>query len=325
MIDAHDDPLAVAFSLDDVVPGPSVVTIGNFDGVHRGHRVLLGRAVGAAAEADARSVAVTFEPHPAAVLRPGTEPPRIQSLPARISALRDAGVDLVLVLPFTRELAALTPEAFVERVLVQRLRSRRVIVGTNFRFGHKAAGDVVTLAAAGETHGFTAEAVTLLELDGVALSSSEVRQRVAAGDLPFVTRALGRPFSLAGEVVAGQRRGRTIGFPTANVEVAPDRLLPGHGVYAGTATVTSPTGGADTFGAVTNVGTRPTFDGEGVTVEVHLLDADREIYGHHLEVRFLERIRGERRFDGVDALREQITRDAEAARRIVAGQGGQGG
>jgi riboflavin kinase / FMN adenylyltransferase len=306
-------PASVATGLDDVVPGPSVVTIGNFDGVHRGHRVLLRRAVDAARDAGVRSVAVTFDPHPAAVLRPGSEPLAVQSLGDRAEALLDVGVDLVLVLPFTRELAALTPDAFVERVLVARLEATRVIVGTNFRYGHKAAGDVVHLADAGESHGFGVEAVTLLELDGAPISSTELRRRIGEdGDLAWANRALGRPFRLAGEVVRGDQRGRTIGFPTANIEVPGDQLLPANGVYAGIATV-----GGVRSGAVTNVGTRPTFDGEGVTVEVHLLDTDRDLYGQHLEVSFLHRLRGEQRFDGPDALVAQIARDAAAARDLV--------
>jgi riboflavin kinase / FMN adenylyltransferase len=306
-------PAPVAFGLDEVVPGPSVVTIGNFDGVHRGHRVLLRRAVDAAHEAGVRSVAVTFDPHPAAVLRPGTEPLALQSLEDRTTALLAVGVDLVLVLPFTRELAALTPDAFIERVLVDRLAATKVIVGTNFRFGHKAAGNVVTLSDAGDTHGFSVEAVTLLELDGAPISSTEVRRRIGTdGDLPWANQAIGRPFALAGEVVRGDQRGRTIGFPTANLEVSGRRLLPASGVYAGIATV-----GGQRYAAVTNVGSRPTFDGEGVTVEVHLLDADLDLYGQHLEFSFLHRLRGEERFDGLEALREQIARDASAARDLV--------
>jgi riboflavin kinase / FMN adenylyltransferase len=306
-------PASVATGLDEVVPGPSVVTIGNFDGVHRGHRVLLRRAVDAAHDARVRSVAVTFDPHPAAVLRPGSEPLAVQSLGDRAEALLDVGVDLVLVLPFTRELAALTPDAFVERVLVERLEATRVIVGTNFRFGHKAAGDVVHLADVGESHGFGVEAVTLLELDGAPISSTELRRRIGEdGDLAWANRALGRPFRLSGEVVRGDQRGRTIGFPTANIEVPGHQLLPANGVYAGVATVAGVRSAA-----VTNVGTRPTFDGEGVTVEVHLLDTDRDLYGQHLEVSFLHRLRGEQRFDGPDALVAQIARDAAAARDLV--------
>jgi riboflavin kinase / FMN adenylyltransferase len=303
---------SVAHTLDEVLPGPSVVTIGNFDGVHRGHRVLLRRAVSAAAEQGVRSVAVTFDPHPAAIVRPEQAPPAIQSLTHRVRDLLGVGIDLVVVLPFTAELAALAPDAFVQRVLVDRLQSVRVIVGANFRFGHRASGDVVALSDAGETFGYTTEAVTLLDLDGVPISSSEIRARIAAGDLDWANRALGRPFGLDGTVVRGDARGHTIGFPTANIEVPAGRLLPAHGVYAGVAVI-----GDQRYGAATNVGTRPTFAGDGVTVEVHLLDLARDLYGTHLEVTFLSRLRGEQRFDGVDALREQIVRDVQAA-RIVA-------
>jgi riboflavin kinase / FMN adenylyltransferase len=308
-----DGPTAVAHGLDEVVPGPSVVTIGNFDGVHRGHRVLLRRAIDAAHETDVRSVAVTFDPHPAAVLRPGTEPLAIQPLEDRIAELLALGVDLVLVLPFTTGLSSLGPDVFLEQVLVERLQATKVIVGANFRFGHKAAGDVITLSDAGERYGFDTEAVTILDLDGAPISSTELRRRIGdEGDLAWANRALGRPFTLAGEVVRGDQRGRTIGFPTANIEVSAARLLPANGVYAGVATV-----GDSRFAAVTNVGTRPTFDGEGVTVEVHLLDADLDLYGEHLTVSFLHRLRGEQRFDGLEALQEQIGRDASRARDLV--------
>lgn len=308
----NDGPPAVAYDLDEVVPGASVVTIGNFDGVHRGHRVLLRRAVTAAAEAEVRSVAVTFHPHPAAILRPGTEPLAIQSLDERVRDLLALGLDLVLVLPFTTSLSSLGPDVFLEKVLVERLAAIKVIVGANFRFGHKAVGDVITLSEAGERYGFATEAVTLLELDGSPISSSEVRARIAAGDLAWVNRALDRPFSLSGEVVRGDARGQTIGFPTANVEVPAGRVLPANGVYAGYATVAG-----ERFGAVTNVGTRPTFAGDGITVEVHLLDVDRDLYGQHLEVSFVHRIRDEQRFDGVDALVAQIGRDAATARDLL--------
>ncbi len=303
----------MAYGLDEAVPGPSVVTIGNFDGVHRGHRVLLRRAVDAAHESAVRSVAVTFDPHPAAVLRPGSEPRAIQHLDDRVAELLAVGVDLVLVLPFTPDLSALEPDEFVEQVLVERLQATKVIVGTNFRFGHRAAGDVVALADAGERFGFTTEAVTLLELDGAPISSSELRRRISEdGDLDWANRAIGRPFHLGGEVVRGDQRGRTIGFPTANIEVSGRRLLPANGVYAGIATVDGVR-----YAAVTNVGTRPTFDGEGVTVEVHLLDADLDLYGRQLEVTFRHRLRGEQRFEGVEALEAQIGRDVQRARDLV--------
>ncbi|MFA9431266.1 bifunctional riboflavin kinase/FAD synthetase [Egicoccus sp. AB-alg2] len=302
--DVHD--------LAELTPVDSAVTIGNFDGVHRGHQVLLRRAVDAAHDRDARAVAVTFDPHPAAVLRPGSEPPTLLATDERVARLLEVGVDLVVVLTFTRELSQLTPQAFVRDVLVRPMGARRVIVGTNFRFGHKAAGDVVTLVQEGEQHGFEVEAVTLLELDGVAISSTAVREHLAAGRIDWANQALGRPYHVRGEVVPGDGRGRTIGVPTANVDVPADRLVPANGVYAGTA-------GADgrRWPAVTNVGLRPTFAGTTRTVEAHLLDADADLYGHQLEVTFEHRLRDERRFDGIDALVAQIHADIDQARRLV--------
>jgi riboflavin kinase / FMN adenylyltransferase len=307
-----DAPL-VARALDEVPPAPSVVTIGNFDGVHRGHQVLLRRAVDAAHEQGVRAVAVTFHPHPAAVLRPGAEPPALQPVEDRVHHLLEAGVDLVLVLPFTRELASLGPHVFVEQVLVDRLRSVQVIVGSNFRFGHKASGNVVTLNDAGATYGFHTEAVTLLDLDGVPISSTAVREHLDRGDVDWANRALGRTFSLAGEVVPGDGRGRTIGVPTANLAVPAEQLVPANGVYAGHAEVDG-----DRHPCVTNVGVRPTFDGRVRTVEVHLLDAEVDLYGHHLRVGFAHRLRDERRFADVDELVARIRADIADARELLA-------
>jgi riboflavin kinase / FMN adenylyltransferase len=303
----------VAYELGEVVATPSVVTIGNFDGVHRGHRVLLRRTVDAASDRGARSVVITFEPHPAAVLRPGTEPLRLQPLHARVTALVEAGMDLVLVLPFTRDLAALTPEAFVRQVLVDRLQAQRVVVGSTFRFGAKAAGDVVTLVEQGEEYGFTTEAATLLELEGTPISSSAIRSRLGDGDVAWAARAMGRPFQLTGTVVKGEGRGRTIGVPTANLDVPSGLVVPGNGVYAGHAVA-----GEQLWPAVTNVGVRPTFDGTSRSVEVHLLDADEDLYGRELGFRFLHRIRGEQRFDGPDQLVARIRQDIEETRRHLA-------
>jgi riboflavin kinase / FMN adenylyltransferase len=314
--------VTVARALGEVEPVPSVVTIGNFDGVHRGHRTLLRRAVDAAHAADAadaaRAVAVTFDPHPAAIVRPGSEPPALQTLASRIDSLAATGVDLVLVLPFTAELAALTPADFVHHVLVDRLSAVRVIVGTNFRFGHRAAGDVVTLVEEGERYGFGTEAVTLLDLDGEPISSSSIRAHLATGDVDWATRALGRPHRVRGEVVPGDGRGRTIGVPTANVAVPPGLQLPGDGVYAGHATHAG-----TVYPAVTNVGMRPTFDGTARTVEAHLLDAEVELYGSELEVTFEHHLRGEQRFDDVAALVAQIRRDIRAAGDLLDPASGQ--
>jgi riboflavin kinase/FMN adenylyltransferase len=299
-------------SLEEVDPTPSVVTIGNFDGVHRGHRSLLHRTVDAALDRDVRAVVITFDPHPAAVLRPGSEPPTLCTLDQRIERLLDAGMDLVVVLPFTRELSELSPEAFVERVLVDRLQASRVVVGTNFRFGHQARGDVVSLLTAGEKHGFDVEAVALRDVDGEPLSSSAVRAALHDGEVRWVTGALGRPYSLGGEVVAGDGRGRTIGIPTANVDVAEGRVVPANGVYAGHATL-----GEQRWRCVTNIGIRPTFGiGDLPAVEVHLIDVEEplDLYGEHLEVTFEHRLRSEQRFAGVDELVTQIRADIDAAR-----------
>lgn len=300
---------AVHHGLEAVPAAPSVVTIGNFDGVHRGHRVLLRRAVDTARDRGVRSVVVTFDPHPAVVLRPGSQPPALQTTDQRVAALVDAEPDVVVVLPFTTELAARTPAGFVTSVLHERLRAVRVIVGTNFRFGHRAVGDVVTLVEQGEVHGFEVEAVALLELDGRPISSTAVREHLQAGEVDWVRRALGRATTLTGRVVPGDGRGTTIGVPTANLALPVGLALPADGVYAGHAEVAG-----ERLPAVTNVGRRPTFDGQGRTVEVHLIGTGRDLYDRELAISFETRLRGERRFDGPEALVAQIRADIAAAR-----------
>lgn len=305
--------------LEDVQQGPSVVTVGVFDGVHRGHRVIIDRAVDTAGRRGVRAVAVTFDPHPTAVVRPEAVPPLLQPVEDRVAALTGTGVDVVLVLPFTPELSQLDPAAFVERVLSGVLDARGVVVGSNFRFGHRAAGDVEVLARLGEAHGFDAVGVDLLELDGDPISSTEVRRHLADGDVEWAAAALGRPWTHRGTVVRGEGRGRTLGVPTANV-VAPEGILrPGGGVYAARAVR-----GEDRWDAVVNVGSRPTFEGRTVTVEAHLLDPggpgeDLDLYGDELELALLARLRDEQRFDGPDALVAQIRDDIDTARTVLAG------
>jgi len=304
---------AIARGLDEVEVAPSVVTVGNFDGVHRGHRTLLRRATHAAADAGVRAVAVTFDPHPAAVLNPGNEPPRLQSLEDRIEALAATAVDVVLVIGFDRALADLSPAAFIERVLVERLQAVRVVVGANFRFGHRAAGDVVTLVEEGEHHGFATEAVTLIEHQGTTISSTSIRAAIVAGDLAWVTVALGRPYTLTGEVVRGDGRGRTIGVPTANLAVPPGLAIPADGVYAGRVELEG-----RLVEAVTNIGVRPTFGGGRRSVECHLLDGSPDLYGRALRVSFEHRLRGEQSFASPEALVTQIRADLAAARAWLA-------
>jgi riboflavin kinase/FMN adenylyltransferase len=309
----HDE---VVHGLDGVAPAPSVVTIGVFDGVHRGHRAILDRATDEAARRGVRSVAVTFDPHPMVVVRPDLAPRLLQRVEDRAEALAAAGLDLVVVLPFTEELSRLSPAAFVDEVVAGRLGAEQVVVGRNFRFGHRAAGDVSALAELGRDHGFEVEGVSLLDDDGTALSSTDVRSAIERGEVAWAATALGRPWRYVGEVVRGDGRGRTIDVPTANVVAPPEMVRPGGGVYAARAT-----SGDRTWDAVVNVGTRPTFDGTTTTVEAHLLDVDDgpeaggpDLYGRTLAVALLARLRDERRFDGPDDLVAQIRADIEAAR-----------
>jgi riboflavin kinase/FMN adenylyltransferase len=292
----------------------TVVTIGNFDGVHRGHLALVERATREAARRGVECVALTFDPHPAAVLRPDHVPVALQSLDERVASLRAHGCDRVEVLRFDAELAAMSAEDFVAELLVGRLGAELAVVGENFRFGAAAAGDVTLLRSLGERSGLEVDAVGLVDAGDGPVSSSALRALLAAGDLEAVERGLGRPFSLSGEVVHGDGRGRTIGVPTANVAVPDGRALPADGVYACWAT----SEGEGRAPAVVNVGWRPTFDGTSRTVEAHLLvDGAPDLYGRRLELAFVARIRGEERFDGVEALRARIARDIEAAREVL--------
>ena len=261
----------------------SVVTIGNFDGVHLGHLALVERTTRLAAERGARAIAVTFDPHPAAVLRPDAVPRALQSVRERVGLLHAHGIDEVVVIPFDERLAAQSPAEFVTELLVERLRAEVVVVGVNFRFGQGAAGDIAVLGALGAVHGFSVEPIGLIEVDGRPVSSSTLRALLAAGDLATASRLLGRSFTVTGEVVRGEGRGRSIGVPTANIAVPSDRVLPADGVYAcwawpavgtGAPAGASPGVGmdiAERVAAVVNVGWRPTFDGTTRTVEAHLL------------------------------------------------------
>jgi riboflavin kinase / FMN adenylyltransferase len=299
---------------------PTVVTVGNFDGVHRGHLMLVARTVALAGALGARAVALTFDPHPATLLRPDQVPLALQSVEERVAMLRAHGLDEVVVLPFDAELAAMDAGAFVREVLVDRLGATTVVVGENFRFGAGARGDVALLRHLGADLGVSVEAVTLVADDATVLSSSAVRARLVAGDVVGVAHALGRPFTLAGEVTRGDGRGRTIGVPTANVAVAPGRALPADGVYACRAVAATGSARGEDHPAVVNVGWRPTFAGTTRTVEAHLLDAPAglDLYGAVLTLSFIARIRGEQRFDGPDALVARIREDVHEARRILA-------
>ncbi len=294
---------------------PSALAIGFFDGVHVGHQALIQRAVARAEERGLRSIALTFDPHPMAVLRPERAPRLLMTAERRAQILRDeCGVDLVVLLPFDAERARQTAEAFEHDVIYDLLDARVVVVGDNFRFGAQAAGDTQTLEDLCEPRGVDVEVLDLVRsMDGVQVSSTAIRRALTEdGDVAWAGLALGRPYAIEGTVVHGDQRGRTIGFPTANVEVSPERLVPARGVYAGWAFVEG-----ERTAMVTNIGTRPTFDGDGTTIEVHLLDVARDLYDLEVEAVFVDRIRDEVRFGSVDELVAQIGRDVETARRLL--------
>jgi riboflavin kinase / FMN adenylyltransferase len=312
--------------LDDVPEGwgPAVATIGVFDGVHRGHQRIVTGAAQAGAALGRPVVVITFDPHPAEVTRPGSHPPLLCTTRRRAQLLAGMGVDAVCVLPFTYEFSQLGPDEFVRAVLVDRLRARRVVVGENFRFGHRAAGDVALLTELGDKYDFAAEGVPLLTEGGVTISSSGIRTRLAAGDVAGASRDLGRPHRVEGIVVRGQRRGRALGFPTANLEPPPAAVVPADGVYAGWLASLDDAGREqERWPAAISVGTNPTFDGRERTVEAHALDRDDlDLYGIHAAVDFVARLRGMVRFESAAALVEQMGGDVDEARVLIAGSDG---
>ncbi|MCO5170722.1 MAG: bifunctional riboflavin kinase/FAD synthetase [Planctomycetes bacterium] len=308
-LDLDDPALPGAF-------GRPAVTVGVFDGVHLGHAALLDRLVASARAAGVAPVVVTFWPHPRAVLGGGA-PPLITTLAHRVALLRRRGAAGVVVLPFDADVASWPAEVFAERVLAERLAASRVVLGADHRFGRGRRGDVALLARLGERLGFVAEAVPLVETGGVKASSTAVRDALRRGDLDLAGRLLGRPVSVLGHVVRGDQRGRALGFPTANLDLGA-ALRPPRGVYAVRARTVVRHEDGPLLPAVANVGRRPTFTAdEQDLVEVHLLEGGRDLYGLDLEVEFVERLRDERRFEGVDALRAQIARDAARAREVL--------
>jgi riboflavin kinase/FMN adenylyltransferase len=305
-------------SLDEVPRdlGRTVVVIGNFDGVHLGHRHVVRRARELADRDGLSVVAVTFDPHPMAVLRPEHAPETLTDVERRSLLLAQAGVDDVFVIPFSRDVAAWTPIEFIDRVLVDGLHAAHVVVGANFRFGARAAGDVAVLAEAGRERDFDAEGIAL---DGgpQVWSSTYVRTCLAAGDVEGAAEALGRPYSVVGEVIEGDHRGRELGYPTANVPTQ-GRAAPADGVYAGWLTPLDEPGSAPLPAAI-SVGTNPTFDGERERrVEAYVLDrTDLRLYGRPVEISFVSRIRGMVAFEGVDALVETMADDVVQTRELL--------
>jgi len=287
----------------------AAVALGAFDGIHLGHRAILGTAVTQARSGKLRALACTFDRHPMEVLQPEKAPLPITTLEERLELIAETGVDTTVVIPFTRTIAAVEPEAFVKDVLIDTLGARAIVVGFNHRFGRGARGDARLLESIAGPLGFTAHIVPAFLMDGVAVSSSEIRGALQRGDLPAAARLLGRPYSIRGEVVRGAGRGRTLGFPTANVRTERPLGLP-VGVYVCQVGV-----GASRYQAVVNVGVRPTFGENELAIEAHLLDFVGDLYSQRVVLTFLRRLREERKFPSVDALRGQIALDVAAARQ----------
>jgi riboflavin kinase/FMN adenylyltransferase len=298
--------------------GPTVVTIGVFDGVHRGHQAVVSRAAARARRLGIPVVVVTFDPNPIVVIRPEAAPPALLPVRTRAELLLATGADHVLVLPFGRDRSEQSPEDFVDDVIIGLLHAKAVVVGGDFRFGHRAAGDVALLEQLGKEHDFVVERV---EPEGDAKverwSSTYVRGRVADGDVAAAAEALGRPFRVEGVVVRGHERGRALGFPTANVLARPGKVVPADGVYAGWLTrLDDPN--AKRWPAAISVGTNPTFSGVERMVEAYVIGRDDlELYGVSVAVDFVGRIRGQRRFDTVAALVERMHHDVDAALQLL--------
>lgn len=294
--------------------GSTVLAIGNFDGLHLGHRALIDRLTAKARELGLPSAIMTFEPHPRELFSPEQAPARLTSLREKLALIDACDVDRVYVCHFNRKLAALDAGEFVQRLLVRGLAVRHLIIGDDFRFGRGRGGDFAMLRQAGVEHGFGVEAMDTIDLDGERVSSSLLREVLAAGELEHAARLLGRPYNISGRVVHGDKIGRGLGFPTANVQLKRKRV-PLSGVFAVTVS------GVDKrhLPGAASLGVRPTV-GAGLrpTLEVHLLDFDRDIYGHHVTVHFLHKLRDEAKYDSLSALTAQIQQDVAATRAYFA-------
>jgi riboflavin kinase / FMN adenylyltransferase len=288
----------------------SVISIGNFDGLHIGHQKIIRAVVAGARNEKAIAAIITFDPHPLKVLRPDAAPPLIMTIAQRVSGFAECGLDAALVMRFDRALAELTAEEFVRGVLVETVRAKRILVGANFRFGYQQAGNVETLTDLGKTLGFAVEIIAAAEIGGAPVSSTGIRRAVSEGKILEASEMLGHPFTLTGTIQPGAGRGSKIVFPTLNL-AAQQELLPARGVYATECVV-----GGRKFRSVTNVGVRPTFDGHGLSIESHLFDFAEQVTTGGLEVRFWKRLREERKFDGAEALKAQIALDILAAQQF---------
>jgi riboflavin kinase/FMN adenylyltransferase len=289
-----------------------VLAIGNFDGIHLGHQAILGEVIERAAKTGAVATALTFEPAPRKVLRPETAPKRLSTNEQRLEWFRAVGVQAAVVMPFTLELSKLSPQEFVQKILVSELRVRTLLVGENFRFGHKQAGDTHLLRELGKANGFDVVTIPPIKAHGEVVSSTMIRREIAEGDVTQAGRLLGRPFVLTGSIVSGTGIGSKFTFPTLNLR--PDQeLLPASGVYI---TRTLLQGESKSRRSVTNIGVRPTFNGHTLSIETHLLDFGGNVTAKRIELRFWKRLRSEKKFSGPDELRAQIVKDISAANRF---------
>lgn len=305
-----------------------MLTIGVFDGVHRGHQALISRAVELAAERGLPSVVLTFDPHPSEVVRPGSHPAQLTTLRRRAELVEQLGVDTFCVLPFTPELSRLPPDEFVHEVLVERLHVAAVVVGENFTYGYKATGDVALLRTLGQRFGFTVEGANLITIGqngkpsdvpaevGTVFSSTYIRSCIDAGDVVAAAAALGRPHRLEGIVVRGDGRGRELGYPTANLSLPRYAAVPADGVYACWFVRSGPGGEARKQAAV-SVGTNPTFSGRERRVEAFVLDTDEDLYGQRVGLDFVARLRDMEKYDSAEALVEQVHADVRQTREIL--------
>ena len=291
--------------------GPSHATIGSFDGIHRGHLALLKPLIAGARAAGSASVLVTFEPHPRCVIDPDHCPPLLTTLEEKTWLLDQLGLDHIVVIPFTSQVAALSATTFMER-LFRGIELRRMIVGENHRFGHGQRGDPAFLRKLGARHGFTVDVAPTVLRGREPISSSRIRRLVLLGQVRAAAQLLGRDYFIRSSVEHGAKRGRQLGFPTANMRVEPNKLIPPNAIYASRVDIDG-----QTYGGATSVGVRPTFGGNTLTVEVFVLDFEGDLYDKLITVRFAQRLRAEKRFATVPALQQQMARDVENARRIL--------
>lgn len=295
---------------------PTVLTLGVFDGLHLGHQRIMKTVVDRANVVDAVPTAITFDPHPRAVLHPESAPPLLQTLDQRLANLEVLGIDQAIVIPFSRQFASLPAEEFLEAIVHDRLQAKEVYLGKGFAFGKSRGGNIELLRTMASELGFVADEVAEVQLRGQRVSSSKIRDLLAEGRVNLARRMLGRPYGVEGVIIRGNRRGHTIGFPTANLKPH-NRVIPKYGVYA-TATLVD----GSWRRSITNIGVRPTFENDAEpSIETYIFDLDQDLYGDVLRVRFLHRIRDERKFDGIGELKAQIQKDTGTALKYFAHEG----